>query len=110
MSSLRTPLAALETACDTHGISGGRLTDENGRAQAGFTIRRFPTPRILAQELLGLNRLVPSNGANRSYRYLDRDLATPGPADQPAGAFLMVRRDVWQRIAGFDQSLLAHLV
>ncbi len=69
----------------------------------GFTIRRFPTPLTLWFELCGFNRLWPSNPVNRRYRYLDRDLEQAGPVEQPAGAFLMFRRDVWERLGGFDE-------
>lgn len=102
--SLSSPLGPLEHAAAQFGVAGGKLTDEEGRTQTGFTIRRFPTPGVLWLELLGLNRLWPSNAANRNYRYLDRDLAKAGPADQPAGAFLMVRRDVWENLQGMDES------
>jgi GT2 family glycosyltransferase len=75
-----------------------------GRAQSGFTIRRLPTPASLIFELFGINRLWPSNPVNRRYRYFDRDLHQSGPVEQPAGAFLMTRRDVWQHLRGFDES------
>lgn len=102
--TLASPLGPLESAASQYGVAGGRLTDEQGRTQAGFTIRRFPTPGVLWLELLGINRLWPSSSANRDYRYIGRDLTKPGPADQPAGAFLMVRRDVWERLEGMDES------
>jgi N-acetylglucosaminyl-diphospho-decaprenol L-rhamnosyltransferase len=35
---------------------------------------------------------------------LDRDLNQPGPVEQPAGAFLMFRRDVWNQLGGMDES------
>ena len=101
---LRTPLTALVDACLAHGIAAGQLTEADGKAQAGFTIRRFPTPLALSFELLGINRLWPSNPVNRHYRYQDRDLQLPGAVDQPAGAFLMVRRDVWEHLDGFDEN------
>jgi GT2 family glycosyltransferase len=101
---LRSSLEPLSAACLEYGVAGGRLTDDLGDTQQGFTIRRFPTPAVLALELLGLNRLWPGNPWNREYRYLDRDLSVGGPADQPAGAFLMVRRDVWIKLGGFDES------
>ena len=101
---LRTPLIPLIDACREHGLAAGQLTAADGRAQAGFTIRRFPTPASLAFELLGINRLWPGNPVNRRYRYLDRDLALGGPVEQPAGAFLMIRRDVWDQLGGFDES------
>ncbi len=95
------PMAA---ACATEGVgaAGGRLVDENGRAQSGFTLRRFPTSAALIFEVLGINRMLPGNPVNRRYRCLDMDLSKPAAADQPPGAFLMFRRDLWLRLGGFD--------
>ena len=100
---LRTPLSAMIEACQEHGLAAGQLTGPDGRAQAGFTVRRFPTPVSLAFELLGINSLWPGNAVNRRYRYLDRDLNLEGAVEQPAGAFLMTRRDVWEDLGGFDE-------
>ena len=97
-------LEPLEAAAAEYGVAGGRLADDAGRTQQGFTIRRFPTATVLALELLGLNRVWPANPWTREYRYLDRDLSKSGQADQPAGAFLMVRRDVWETLGGLDES------
>lgn len=93
----------LEHASLKYGLAGGRLVDDKGQDQKGFTIRRFPTPTALIFEVLGLNRLWPSNPVNRNYRYLDRSLDQPGQVEQPAGAFLMFRRDVWDKLGGFDE-------
>jgi len=98
------PLDPLVLAAQENGLSAGQLTDDAGRAQTGFTIRRLPTAATLSFELLGINRLWRNNPVNRRYRYLDRDLSQPGPVEQPAGAFLMIRRDVWEKLGGLDES------
>ena len=101
---LVTPIDQLIEACSRNGVglAGGKLIDEHGEVQSGFTLRRFPTPLTLAFEVLGINRVFPSNPVNRRYRCLDMDLSRPAEADQPPGAFLMFRREVWQRLGGFD--------
>ena len=117
-ANLLTAVDALVAASEQYGLSAGKLVGQDGiprpignrpprkvgDAQTGFTIRRLPTPSSLIFELFGINRLWSSNPVNRRYRYLDRDLDENGPVEQPAGAFLMTRRDVWKTLQGFDES------
>jgi GT2 family glycosyltransferase len=96
-------LAALERCAlrKGSGASTGRLIGPNGRDQEGFNIRTLPTAWTLALEVLGLNRIWPGNPVNRRYR-----LPTPSVesvVEQPAGAFLMVRRAAWEALGGFDE-------
>jgi len=101
---LETPIGALESACsrENTAAAGGQLRNQLGQTQAGFTLRRFPTPWTLIFEAFGVNRLAPANPVNRRYRCLDADLSRDQEAEQPPGALLMFRRDVWQRLGGFD--------
>src|SRR5688572_13554447 len=97
-------IGALEAALahESVGATTGTLIGADGRPQHGFNVRAFPTPLTLVCELLGLNRLWPSNPVNRRYR-VRLDPGQNAEVDQPAGAFLMVKRVVWQTIGGFDE-------
>lgn len=102
---LTTGLDALSLACAQKFVwaASGRLVDAEGHFQQGFAVRRFPTATRLAFEVLGINRIWPSNPVNRRYRYLDRNPNEAGLVEQPAGAFLMIRHYAWERLGGFDE-------
>jgi N-acetylglucosaminyl-diphospho-decaprenol L-rhamnosyltransferase len=97
-------LSALAAACEEYGVAAGKLTGADGRPQRGFHVRRLPGPAALIFEALGINRLWPSNPVNRRYRCLDWDPEAAGFVEQPAGAFLMVRRDVFLELRGLDEN------
>ncbi len=84
--------------------AGGMLVDNSGRPQIGFMVRRFPTPESLCFEALLVNRVIPRNPVNWQYRCLDLDYSAPLDVEQPAGAFLMIRRDAWEKLGGFDEN------
>jgi hypothetical protein len=102
---LLTGVEPLVEACGESevGAAAGKLVDVLDRPQAGFSVRRFPTPLSLSFEVLGLNRIWPRNPVNRRYRCLDLNLEASAEVEQPAGAFLMIRRDAWQAVGGFDE-------
>jgi hypothetical protein len=70
----------------------------------GFMVRTFPTPRTLILEALLLNRIWSNNPVNRRYRGLGLDYSRCLQVEQPAGAFLMLRREVWRELGGFDEA------
>ncbi|MGQ9918983.1 MAG: glycosyltransferase family 2 protein [Bryobacteraceae bacterium] len=86
------------------GAAGGLLLGPGGAPQRGFLLRRLPTPAALCFEILGLNRLWPSNPVNRRYRALDVPLDRTATGLQPPGACLLVRREAWAAVSGFDES------
>jgi N-acetylglucosaminyl-diphospho-decaprenol L-rhamnosyltransferase len=100
---VNTECESLMDACERSGIAAGCLVNDDGTAQTGFAIRRLPTPMMLSFEALGINRIWPSNPINIRYRCLDLDLSRPCEVEQPAGAFLMIRRDIFNELGGFDE-------
>jgi len=97
-------LAPMVHACETYGLASGLLVNDQGKPQYGFFARSLPTPASLAFEALGINRLWPANPANRRYRCLDLRPDLEAFVEQPPGAFLMIRRDVWEALNGLDES------
>ena len=98
-------LEALRAACSLPGAAGagGRLIDNRKHPQVGFMVRGLPTATALILEVLLLNRIWPNNPVNRRYRGLQLNYNMRIPVEQPAGAFLMVRRSVWLELGGFDE-------
>ncbi len=83
---------------------GGRLEDPEGRNQAGFNVRAFPTIAAVAAEMLLLDEIWPRNPWSRRYRMADHDPEILCDVDQPAGACLMVRRSALESLDGFDEN------
>jgi len=102
---LTTSIEALERAVgeEGHMAAAGMLVAEDKSPQKGFTYRNLPTPAALAFEVLGINRIWPANPVNRRYRCLDADLLVARTVEQPAAAFLLFRREVWESLGGFDE-------
>jgi N-acetylglucosaminyl-diphospho-decaprenol L-rhamnosyltransferase len=100
-----TSLEPMRQACDLPNSAGagGQLVDAAGQPQVGFMVRGLPTPAALVLEALLLNRCWPGNPVNRRYRCLGWDSSSRSRVEQPAGAFFMVRRAVWQELGGLDE-------
>jgi GT2 family glycosyltransferase len=86
------------------GIVGVRLVDDAGITQR--TCARAPTfPRLLAQAA-GIDRLLAP--AVRPHFMTEWDHADTRPVDQVMGAFLLIRRSLFERLGGFDERFFVY--
>ncbi|HWE50439.1 MAG TPA: glycosyltransferase family 2 protein [Bryobacteraceae bacterium] len=98
-------LECLIDRCSTAGTgaAGGMLIGPDGMPQTGFMARSLPSPLALIFEVLGINKLWPGNPVNWHYRCKGLNPMSAGLVEQPAGAFLMFPRSVWESLGGFDE-------
>ncbi len=95
-------LAELLAALDSDPVLAAVAPALSGDGQETFHLRKLPTLGSLARELLLVNKLFPKNPGFLDERYLGRPRDVPFDVEQPAGAALLVRRDVFDSLRGFD--------
>jgi N-acetylglucosaminyl-diphospho-decaprenol L-rhamnosyltransferase len=84
--------------------AGGRLVDPDTLAtQDLYRPRRFPGLAVLATTLLGIEEWWPNNPVTRRHVGADVGESRTSAVEQPAAAALLVRRDVFDALGGFDE-------
>lgn len=96
----------LETDPGT-GAVGVRMIDGSGRFLKESK-RGFPTPDAALFKLFGLSSLFPRSPLFARYHMGHLDPLQDHPTDVLSGAFLMVRRDIMDRIGGFDEDFFMY--
>ena len=84
------------------GAVGAQLVGPDGHAQPAYSLRRFPTLATWAVDLLLVDKLWPGNPASRRYLATDLDRTRDQDIEQPSAACLLVRREAFDAIGGFD--------
>jgi GT2 family glycosyltransferase len=95
--ALRELCTALEQA-PAAAIVCGTLVGEDGRPQHRFQIRNLPTLRSVISDALFLDELLELAGLGPNLT------PAPGFVEQPAAAFWVLRKSVWERLGGFDEN------
>jgi len=104
-TSLRALAAAL-AADPGAALAGPRIHDEDG--SLAYSLRRFPRLRSTWAKALFLHRAWPRAAWTDE---LVRDPAAyerPGHAEWVSGACMLVRRDAYERLGGFDERLFLY--
>lgn len=83
---------------DRVGICGVEVVDADG--EPTISCERFPTLRILFGKMTGLHRMAPQFFP--SHHISPQELLESRPVDQVIGAFYLVRRELFERLGGFD--------
>ncbi len=96
--AIETLLHELETDPTVAAVAPGLV----GEGQERFQLRRLPTVGSLVREASFLNRLWPNNPGLLDERYLNGPRDQPLDVEQPAAAAVLIRRDVLERLDGFD--------
>lgn len=103
--ALRKALEFLEAPENAgYGIAGVPLLGASGKVLR--TCARFPTPMNLTLQTTGLDRLPPLRRWGRYMREWDHQ--STRRVDQVMGAFLLIRRSVFQSLDGFDQRFFVY--
>ncbi len=79
------------------------LLGEDGLPQREFQLRRFPTLRTFAAELFLTERVFGSDREIDRYRCRDLDLDAEQTVEQPAGAALLLRRELLDTVGPLDE-------
>ena len=99
--TIRTMLGFMRTHPDA-GLTGCKILNPDGTLQLACR-RSFPTPWVAFTKVTGLSSLFPRSRLFGRYNltYLDPDETSI--VDAVSGAFMMVRREVLQKVGGLDE-------
>lgn len=102
-NSLAAPVSLLQRRDHARtGIVGIAMVDDSG--QVVPSCARYPRTWHFASHAVGLDRVWPRAG----HYMLEWDHAQTRPVDQVIGAFYMIRREVFEALAGFDERFFVY--
>ena len=89
------------------GIAGCKVLNPDGTLQPACR-RSFPGPWTSFTKVIGLSRLFPKSRIFARYNLTYLDENQTYEVDAVSGAFLMLRKDVYEKIGGFDEQFFMY--
>jgi len=87
------------------GIASVKLIDESGHTSRCCS--RFPTLKILCGKMFGLNLVLPKYFPDQFY--IEWDHNSSREVEQVQGAYLLMRRALFEALRGFDECFFVYL-
>lgn len=104
--SLDAPISFMEDAANLQvAACGVQLIDDQG--EVARSCSRFPTARHIYTHILGLNHIFPGRFHDNFMTHWDH--RETSSVDVVIGAFLLLRREVFERVSGFDERFFIYL-
>jgi N-acetylglucosaminyl-diphospho-decaprenol L-rhamnosyltransferase len=94
---------AVMDADSTIGALGPKLVRADGTLDRACR-RSFPSPAVAFYRLFGLAQLFPNHPRFARYNLLNEDEDTALDVDSVCGAFMLIRREVVERVGMFDEA------
>ncbi len=89
------------------GLAGCKILNPDGSLQLACR-RSFPTPWVAFTKIFGLSGLFPHSRLFGRYNLTFRDPEQTYTVDAVSGSFMMIRRDVYEKIGGLDESFFMY--
>ena len=89
------------------GIAGCKVLNSDGSFQLACR-RGFPTPWVSFTKLFGLQKLFPKVKIFARYNQTYKSINETYEIDSVIGAFMFIRRSVWDEVGGFDEAFFMY--
>ncbi len=89
------------------GIAGCKVLNSDGSFQLACR-RGFPTPWASFTKLFGLQKLFPKVKLFAQYNQTYKPVNETYEIDSVIGAFMFIRRSVWDKVGGFDEAFFMY--
>jgi GT2 family glycosyltransferase/lipopolysaccharide/colanic/teichoic acid biosynthesis glycosyltransferase len=89
------------------GLAGCKILSPDGSFQLACR-RSFPTPWVAFTKLFGLASLAPQSKVFGQYNLTYRDVNESYEVDAVSGSFMMIRREVYDRVGGLDEEFFMY--